>query len=124
MRHHALDVIPHVLGALVVTVLAGWTVVRAMSQLPEQKPLQRLAITMGILLIVQLVLGGVSYLTRTMVNDGVRVDAIMIWTTTAHVATGAAILGTSWMLTLLSFRRLSALRRMLAAGQSPQKSLA
>jgi heme A synthase len=124
LRHHALDVIPHVLGALVVSLLVGWTVVRAMSQLPEQKPLQRLAATMGILLIVQLALGGVSYLTRTMGDVGIKLDAIMIWTTTAHVATGAAVLGTSWVLTLLSFRRLSAPRAIPAMQHNPQKSTA
>jgi cytochrome c oxidase assembly protein subunit 15 len=122
LRHHALDVIPHVIGALGVTALAGWTVIRAMTQLSEMKPLQRLAGLMGILLIVQLALGGTSYLMRLVQSTGQRAAPILIWTTTAHVATGAAVLGTSWVLTLLSFRRLAAPKTVTAFEHNPQKS--
>jgi len=122
LRHRALDVAPHVIGALAVTILAGWTVIRAMTQLAELKPLQRLASTMGILLIVQLALGGTSYLTRLIQIAGQAASPVMVWTTTAHVATGAAVLGTSWVLTLLSFRALAAPKAVAAFERSPQKS--
>ena len=122
LRHHALDVVPHVVGALAVTVLAGWTVIRAMTQLSELKPIQRLAGLMGILLIVQLALGGTSYLMRLVQATGQHAGPVLIWTTTAHVATGAAVLGTSWVLTLLSFRRLASAKTVSAFERSPQKS--
>ena len=122
LRHHALDVVPHVIGALAVTFLAGWTVLRAMTQLSELKPVQRLAGLMGILLIVQLALGGTSYLMRLIQSTGQHAAPVLIWTTTAHVATGAAVLGTSWVLTLLSFRRLAAPKTVSAFERSPQKS--
>jgi cytochrome c oxidase assembly protein subunit 15 len=123
LRHHALDVVPHVIGAIAVTILAGWTVIRAMTQLSEFKPLQRLASLLGVLLIVQLALGGTSYLMRLIQSTtGQRAGAMLIWTTTAHVATGAAILGISWVLTLLSFRRLAAPKSVSAFEHHPQKS--
>ena len=122
LRHQALDVIPHLIGAGAVCLLVGWVVLRAMTRLPEQKPLQRLAVTMGILLIVQLTLGGVSYFTRLAQDGRAGLDPVMIWTTTAHVAVGAVVLGTSWVLTLLSFRRLAAPQLAASLHQSPQKS--
>jgi heme a synthase len=122
LRHHALDVVPHVVGALVVSVLVGWTVIRAMTHLSELRPLQQLAGLMGILLIVQLALGGTSYLMRQIQSAGQAANPVLVWTTTAHVATGAAVLGTSWVLTLLSFRRLAAPKTVAAFEQSPQKS--
>jgi heme a synthase len=122
LRHRALDVIPHIVGAALVCVMIGWTVVRAMTRLPEQKPLQRLAMTLGILVIVQVAFGGVSYLTRMTETGNPELDPQMIWSTTAHVATGAAILGTSWVLTLLSFRRLSASETVPSLPGTAQKS--
>ena len=122
LRHNALDVIPHLLGASIVCVMVGWVVLRAMTQLPEQKPLQRLAVLMGILLIVQVALGGVSYFTRLPQNASLGLDPAMIWSTTAHVAVGALLLGVSWVLTLHSFQRLSAVRVAGSLQQSPQKS--
>ena len=122
LRHQALDVIPHLFGAAAVSILVGWTVVRAMSQIPEQEPLQRLALTMGILLVVQLSLGGVSYAARVLHTGSAGLDPAVIWTTTAHVAVGALALGTSWVLTLLSYRRLAAPHRAPSLRESPQKS--
>ncbi|MBI3933747.1 MAG: COX15/CtaA family protein [Acidobacteria bacterium] len=122
LRHNALDVVLHLLGASVAAILIGWVVLRAMTQLPEQKPLQRLAMILGILLIVQLALGGVSYFTRLAQNGSTDLDPVMIWTTTGHVAAGALLLGTSWVLTLLSFRRLAAPRVEVSLHQSAQKS--
>jgi hypothetical protein len=94
-----------------------------MTQLPEQNPLQRLAILMGILLIVQIALGGVSYFTR-LPTSVPGLDPVMIFTTTAHVGVGALILGTSWALTLHSFRILEDSRVAGRLHQSPQKSVA
>jgi len=121
LRHKALDVIPHALGAILICLMVGWTIVRAM-RLPELKPLQRLAAAMGILVIVQVALGGVSYLTRLTQEGSTNLDPIMIWSTTAHVATGAAVLGTSWVLTLVAFRRLAAPQPVPAFERNPEKS--
>jgi len=121
LRHRALDVLPHLLWAMVVSVLAGWVVIRAM-RLPERRPLQRLAATMGILLVAQLSLGGIAYLARVLHEGSSAPHPVMIWTTTAHVAIGALALGASWVLTLLSFRHLGSPRLAPALQQSPEKS--
>jgi cytochrome c oxidase assembly protein subunit 15 len=107
LRHQALDVMPHLLWAAVVAVLGGWVALRCM-HMPEQKPMQMLAATLGVLLIAQLVLGAASYLTRATHEGHPSLNPVMVWTTTLHVATGAMVLGTSWLLTLLAFRRMRA----------------
>ena len=123
LRHQALDVIPHLLWAAVVSVLGGWVVVRCM-RISEQKPLQRLATILGLLLVVQILLGLVSYLTRSTHVGHPSLNPVMVWTTTLHVATGALVLGTSWVLTLLAFRRLRAPLRAPALAPGAEKSAA
>jgi heme A synthase len=123
-RHNTLSILPHLLGAVLVCCMAGLVVLRAMTDLPEQRPLQGLAILLGVLLIVQVALGGVSYFTRLPQSAAPGLDPVMIWTTTAHVGVGALLLGTSWALTLYSFRLLSRSRVAEAVPASPQKSLA
>ncbi|HWP85226.1 MAG TPA: hypothetical protein VNN17_08550, partial [Terriglobia bacterium] len=124
LRHEALNILPHLVGAAGVCGMVGWVVLRAMRSLPEQKPLQRLAVLLGVLLIVQLALGGVSYFARLAhtARPGPGIDETMIWTTSAHVAVGALVLGTSWVLTLHSWRRLSPCRAASPFHSSPQKS--
>jgi cytochrome c oxidase assembly protein subunit 15 len=79
----------HRCGALVVTLLIVTTVARVMSNAPGEPRLGRPAIGLLVLLFVQLTLG-----------------ALTIWSgravipTTAHVATGAAVLATSLILTM------------------------
>jgi cytochrome c oxidase assembly protein subunit 15 len=121
LRHRVLTLVPHLVWALVVTGLVGWLAVRAM-RIPEQKPLQRLALTLGILLILQLALGGVSYLARRTQENFVQPEFPVIWTTTAHVATGALALGTSWVLTLLAFLRSRPFHAVAHLRGTPQKS--
>jgi cytochrome c oxidase assembly protein subunit 15 len=104
LRHRALDVLPHLLWAALVTVLGGWVVLRCM-RMPERQPLQRLAVILGSLLVVQVALGGLSYLARATHEGHPSSNPAMVWTTTLHVAIGALVLGVSWLLTLLVFRR-------------------
>jgi heme a synthase len=92
----------HRVGALIVTAMITWTFVRIYRHHSGQRALCRPAALMLLLLAVQLTLGAATVLTAKSVIP-----------TTAHVATGALILGTSFLLTLRSFgmmkRRRSAL---------------
>jgi cytochrome c oxidase assembly protein subunit 15 len=122
LRHGVLNIVPHLVWAFAVSGLVGWVAVRAMTRLPEQKPLQLLALTLGILLILQLALGGVSYLVRRTQENLSQPEFPVVWITTAHVATGALALGTSWVLTLLAFRRSRSLHTVVSLRGTPQKS--
>jgi cytochrome c oxidase assembly protein subunit 15 len=121
LRHQVTNVVPHLIGAIAVCLMIGWVILRAMT-IPEQKPLQQLGITMGFLLILQVGLGGLSYFTRLVQLERSSLDAVMIWTTSAHVAVGALLLGTSWVLTLYAFRRMAPAKAVASFSQNPQKS--
>jgi cytochrome c oxidase assembly protein subunit 15 len=123
LRHGVLDFQWHAVWAFVVACLVGWVAVRAMTHLPEQKPLQRLALSLGILIIVQIALGVASLLLRQTQEAAAAVPTqMLVWITTLHVAAGALALGISWVLALLAFRRTWALRSLAPMHQRVEKS--
>ena len=105
LRHSKTGLLWHVLGAFVVTLLVIWTVARVFKYYADVASLFRPAMILGILLAAQLSLGVGSYLVRLASREDVQPGAVMVAVTTAHVATGAAVLVTSLILTL-QFRRL------------------
>jgi cytochrome c oxidase assembly protein subunit 15 len=79
----------HRLGAAVVAVMILWTFSRVSRAYADHPLLFRPAVTMMVLLVVQLSLGAITVWTAKAVVP-----------TTAHVLTGALVLGTSFLLTL------------------------
>jgi cytochrome c oxidase assembly protein subunit 15 len=86
----------HRIGALVVTILAVWTIARIMRHYRQEKKLLRPAILLAVAVAAQITLGAFTIWTQ---------KAVVI--TTAHVATGALILGTSLVLALRAYRLLA-----------------
>ena len=82
----------HRLGAAIVAALIVWTFSRIARSYSDSRLLFRPALTMLILLIIQITLGALTVWTAKAVIP-----------TTAHVATGALVLGTSLLLTLRAF---------------------
>src|SRR5438094_5284062 len=86
----------HRVGAVVVTTMVAWTFIRVARLYAGYSLLFRPAVTLVVLLGVQLVLGAMTVLT-----------AKSIIPTTAHVLAGALVLGTSFLLTVRSYAMLS-----------------
>ena len=82
----------HRIGALVVTALIVWTFVRIRTRYREHGVLLRPATAMFVLVWIQVTLGAFSVWTQ---------KSVII--TTAHVATGALVLGASFLLTLRAY---------------------
>jgi cytochrome c oxidase assembly protein subunit 15 len=82
----------HRAGAVMVSVMIVWTFVRIRRAYADQRLLVRPAAVMFVLLWVQVTLGAFTVWT-----------AKSVYITTAHVATGALVLGTSVLLTLRAF---------------------
>ncbi|MBI4471566.1 MAG: COX15/CtaA family protein, partial [Acidobacteria bacterium] len=82
----------HRLGAVVVTAMVLWTFVRIARSYSDHRLLYRPALAMIILVSIQLTLGALTIWTSKAVVP-----------TTAHVATGALVLGTSFLLTVRAF---------------------
>jgi len=111
-RHHGMSWWPHVMNAPLVAVILTWTAVRALSQYSRIEAVRRPAITLLALLIAQLCLGFVAFLTRVAWgHDAVQPELPMVISTVAHVAVGALLLATAVVLAIQVWRHVPAALR-------------
>jgi cytochrome c oxidase assembly protein subunit 15 len=104
-RHHGLSWWPHVLNAVTVAVVLSWTSIRALSRYSKVDSVRGPAVTMLSLMIAQLCLGFVAFLTRVAWgHDAVQPELPMVASTVAHVAVGALLLATTVVLAVQVWR--------------------
>ena len=104
-RHHGMSWWPHVLNAAVVAFVLTWTAIRALSQFSKIEAVRRPAIMLVSLMITQLCLGFVAFLTRVAWGrDAVQPELPMVISTVAHVAVGALLLATAVVLAIQVWR--------------------
>jgi hypothetical protein len=104
-RHHGLSWWPHVLNAVLVSAVLTWTAVRALSQYASIAAVRQPAITLLSLLIAQLCLGFVAFVTRVAWGkDAQQPELPMVISTVAHVAVGALLLATTVILAIQVWR--------------------
>ena len=103
-RHRALGVLPHVIGASVVTGMILWIVIRVLVRHPEHTPLRRSALFLLAISISQVFLGIAAYMSRIATIDAVQPMAVMVGFTVAHVATGALTMAASVIMAVEVFR--------------------
>src|SRR5579863_7065522 len=104
-RHHGLSWWPHVLHAVVVSVVLAWTAIRALSVYSQIEAVRRPAILMLSLVIAQLCLGFTAFLTRVAWGkDAVQPELPMVVSTVTHVAVGALLLATTVILAIQVWR--------------------
>jgi len=108
-RHHGMSWLPHVLNAPVVAIIITWTVVRALSRYSKSDAIRRPAIAMLSLLIAQLFLGFLAFMTRVeWGRDAAQPELPMVISTVAHVVTGALLLASTVILTIQVWRNVPA----------------
>ena len=103
-RHNAFGIIPHIIGAIIVTGMVFWTVLAVSRRFREVKDLRHAARYLEILLGLQLVLGGVAYWAVLAARDAVQPTTIYVTLTVAHVAVGALTFASSVILMLACYR--------------------
>jgi cytochrome c oxidase assembly protein subunit 15 len=104
-RHHGMSWWPHVVNALVVALVLTWTAVRALAVYAKIEAVRRPAIALIGLLITQLCLGFMAFLTRVAWgHDAVQPELPMVMSTVAHVAVGALLLATAVVLAIQVWR--------------------
>jgi cytochrome c oxidase assembly protein subunit 15 len=104
-RHHGLSWWPHSVHAVLVAFVLAWTAVRALSQFSKIEAVRRPAILMLGLLITQLCLGFLAFLTRVeWGKDAAQPELPMVISTVAHVAVGALLLATAVVLAIQVWR--------------------
>jgi cytochrome c oxidase assembly protein subunit 15 len=104
-RHKGLSWWPHVVHAGVVAIVLSWTAVRAISAYPQMDAVRRPAVTMLSLMVAQLCLGFMAFITRVMWGrDAAQPELPMIVSTVVHVAVGALLLATTVILAIQVWR--------------------
>ena len=104
-RHKGLSWWPHVVHAAVVAIVLSWTAIRAISVYPHVEAVKRPAITMLGLMVAQLCLGFLAFITRVMWGkDAAQPELPMVISTVVHVAVGALLLATTVVLAIQVWR--------------------
>lgn len=123
-RHSGIKLLPHLIGACVVTAMLCWTVVRVLSRYGNVAQLRKPAQTVLALLMIQLGLGFFAYLTRLQWGkDAVQPMTSMITSTVSHVAGGALVLATSVILAIQTRRMISVRSNERVVATSPRKAV-
>jgi len=106
-RHQAFGIVPHILGALAVTVLIVWTVVAVIRRHGDDDYLARPGkVALG-LLMVQLCLGVGAYIARLASASEPQPVEPMISLTVAHLVVGGLTLATMVVLALRCYQVLA-----------------
>ncbi len=104
-RHHGMSWWPHVVHAAVVAVVLTWTAIRALTVYSKIEEVRRPAVTLVALMVTQLCLGFLAFLTRVAWGrDAVQPELPMVLSTVAHVAVGALLLATAVVLSIQVWR--------------------
>jgi cytochrome c oxidase assembly protein subunit 15 len=107
-RHSGIKLLPHLVGACVVTAVLCWTIVRVLTRYGRIDHLRKPAQLLLGLLMLQLGLGFCAYLTRLVWGrDAVQPMAAMVASTVSHVAGGALVLAATVVLAIQTWRMIS-----------------
>ena len=106
LRHFHSDtaLVLHLIWSVVVALLVGWVVLWVLGIHRSRDMLKILGWTLGLLMVLQLLLGGVTWIITRM--GGVYSSGLTWAIPSAHVAAGALLLACSVMLTLVTYRSL------------------
>ncbi|MGB6774151.1 MAG: COX15/CtaA family protein [Terriglobales bacterium] len=119
-RHHGLSWWPHVINAGVVAIVLSWTAIRAISAYPKVDAVRRPAIAMLGLMVAQLCLGFLAFITRVMWGvDAAQPELPMVISTVVHVAVGAVLLATTVVLAIQVWRHVPVAFEERIPGQDP-----
>jgi heme a synthase len=103
-RHKAFGIVPHLVGAVVVTGLIFWFAGALKRRFAGVAELRLSARVLHILIGVQLLLGGAAYWSRLYGASFPQPIPVMVTLTVAHVVTGALVLVSTVLVTLVCYR--------------------
>ena len=122
-RHNAFGIIPHLIGAGVVTIMVFWTVLAVATRFRKVKDLRVAARYLEILLGAQLALGGVAYWAVLAARNAAQPTSTYVILTVTHVAVGALTFASSVFLTLCCFRMFAPSHAPLALETPRERAL-
>jgi len=107
-RHKGFGIIPHLVGAVVVTILVFVTAGALKRRFARVPALRSCALYLHILIGVQLLLGAGAYWSRLYSAGFPQPIAVMVTLTVAHTVTGALVLAVTLATTLIVYRMVRA----------------
>jgi cytochrome c oxidase assembly protein subunit 15 len=107
-RHKGFGIIPHLIGAVVVTILIFVSAGALKTRFGDVPPLRSCARYLHILIGVQLLLGALAYWSRLSSAHSPQPPGVMIALTVVHTVTGALVLAVILVTTLVSYRLIKA----------------
>jgi cytochrome c oxidase assembly protein subunit 15 len=93
VRHHALGLVSHIMGAVLATALVLWASLGTLIHHMEEARLRRPAMLLLYLTGAQVFLGFAAYTAREITAGDPQPMPLMVWATVAHVAVGALVFG-------------------------------
>ncbi|HKV06017.1 MAG TPA: COX15/CtaA family protein [Candidatus Acidoferrales bacterium] len=125
-RHGAFGIVPHLVGAGVVTAMVVWTGAVAKRRFRQVRDLRRATILLHSFFGIQILLGGAAWWAVSTEADAVQPTPVYVSLTVAHVLGGALTLAASVVLTLTCVRLIpgaasaaAGVRAMGATKQAP-----
>ncbi len=103
-RHNGFGIVPHLIGAAVVTLMVVWVGRAARKRLRGVRPLRRSVIWLHSFYGMQMLLGGAAYWAVREARGAPQPLPLTVWITVAHVLFGALTFGASVVLALCCFR--------------------
>jgi cytochrome c oxidase assembly protein subunit 15 len=121
-RHSGLGIAPHIVMAMVVTLLATWMATRVLTKFSEEHRLVRSALTLLGLLVVQVFLGVGAYVMKVATRSAPQPLPPVVAVTTVHVAVGALALVASLNLTYQAYRFIVTRTTEVKARPAPERA--
>jgi cytochrome c oxidase assembly protein subunit 15 len=105
-RHKGFGIIPHLIGAFIVTILVFMTAGALKRRFSNAQPLRKCARFLHMLIGAQLLLGAGAWWSRVYGARFPQPIPVMVTLTVVHTVTGALLLATTLMTALVSYRML------------------
>jgi cytochrome c oxidase assembly protein subunit 15 len=99
-RHRLINVIPHIVGALIVSAVILYFAIAVLSEFRTHAALRKSAKALLYIVFTQVFLGIAAYMSRISSNESVQPMPVMVGFTVAHVAVGAMTLAASIVLAI------------------------
>lgn len=120
-RHKAFGIIPHLIGAVIVTILVFMTAGALKRRFKGVGPLRKCAKMLHILVGVQLLLGGGAWWSRVYAAQFPQPIPVMVTLTVIHTVTGALVLAAMLITTLVVYRLLKAVTTVTNSSRTSEQ---
>jgi heme A synthase len=111
VRHKAIGLTPHIVGAVIATAVVMWACLGVLMRHMEEARLRRPAMALLYTTGAQVFLGLAAYTALQATADAPQPMPLMVWATVAHVVMGSVVFGAAIVLAMV-------LRRSVSRGTS------